>query len=85
MPASFDLADDLGAGGAGAGLAAVLLDDERHAVVAGDRAELLEPLDPELAVAAPGVAEGEHLRHAGRRRLADALACRTSRPSGASG
>ena len=35
-----DLADDRGAGGAGAGLAAVLLDDDRHAVVAGDRAEL---------------------------------------------
>ena len=71
-PLVADLADDLGAGGPGAGLAAVLLDDDRHAVVAGHRAELLEALDPELAVAALGVAEGQHLGNARRGRLPDA-------------
>ena len=45
----------------------------RHAVVARDGAELLEPLDPELAVASAGVAEGEHLGNAARRGLADPL------------
>src|SRR5438105_448092 len=41
-----DLADDLGTGGAGAGLAAMLLDDDAHALVASDGAQLLEALDP---------------------------------------
>src|SRR5262249_42727986 len=71
-PLIADLADDRGAGGPRARLAAVLLDDEGHAVVAGHRAELLEPLDPEPAVAPLGVAEGEHLRDSPGRRLADA-------------
>ena len=65
-----DLAGDLGAGRAGAGLAAVLLDDDQHAVVAGHRAQFLEALDPELAVAALGVAERQHVRHARGRRPA---------------
>ena len=65
------LADDRGAGGAGAGLAAVLLDHDRHTVVPRHRPELLEPLDPELAVAAPGMTEREHVPQRAGRRLAD--------------
>ncbi len=54
-PLVADLADDGGARGPRAGFAAVLFDDDRHTVVACHRAELLESLDPEFAVAAPGV------------------------------
>src|SRR5205807_4698751 len=51
------LARDAGARRPGAGLAAVLLDDKKHAVLARQRAELAEALGPELAVAAARVPE----------------------------
>ena len=58
-------ASDLGAGRAGAGLAAVLLDHEQHAVVAGPGSQVLEAFDPQLVIAPLGVAERQHLRHLG--------------------
>ena len=70
-PGVVDLADDLGAGGSRPGLAAVLLDDDRDAMIARHRAKLLEPLDPEFAVATAGVAEGEYLGNATRLGLED--------------
>src|SRR5262249_53009903 len=71
-PLVIDFADDLGAGGTCARFAAVLLDDDRHAMVACHGTELLESFDPQPAVAAFGVAEREHLADAPGRRLPDA-------------
>src|SRR5438874_9635897 len=56
------LADDFGTGGASARLAAVLFDDDHHAMIAGNRPELLESLHPELPVPPFGMSECEHLR-----------------------
>src|SRR5262245_53878898 len=43
-------AGDGGTGGSGAGVAAVLFDNEEHAVLPGDRPQFLETLDPDLVV-----------------------------------
>ena len=63
---------------------AVLLHHEQHAVVAGDRAQLLEPLHPELAVGPFGMAERQHVRNSSGLCLQDAV-LRTSIAFGCSG
>ena len=71
IPASLTARDDLRARGSRPGLAAVLLDDDRDATIARHGSKLLEPFDPEFAVASAGVAEGEHLGNATRLGLED--------------
>ncbi len=66
-------ANDLGAGFAGSGRAAVLFDDDQHSVVASDRAEGFESLDPHRAVATLRMSEGQHLADPRRRGLLDPL------------
>src|SRR4051812_27200273 len=68
-----DLANDFGAGGACARLSAVLLHDDGHSVITRHGSKLPEPLDPELAIAPLGMAEGEHLGNAAGLSLADAV------------
>src|SRR5262249_53866894 len=70
-PLIVHLANDLGTGGPGPSLTAMLLDDDHDPVIPSHGAELFESLDPELAVAAAGMSKGEHLRNATRFRLAD--------------
>ena len=70
MPAIIHFADDLAGDLA---RFAVLFDDEQNAEVAGDRAELLESLDPELAILAVGVAERQDVRDFGGGGLLEAV------------
>ena len=44
---------------------AVLFDDEKHSVIAGDRPQLLEPRDPHAAVVAARMAKRQHLPDTG--------------------
>ncbi len=75
------LADNLGQGGPGAGVAAVLLDRDQHAVIPRDRPQFLEIAHPHLAIVAPRVAHGQHLADPRRGGLADAAAsCRRASP-----
>jgi hypothetical protein len=53
-----DLTHDFRASGTGAGVASVLFEHDKDPVVARDRTEFLEALDPQFAVAAFGVTEG---------------------------
>src|SRR5262249_33952513 len=78
------LTDDFGAGRAGAGFTAVLLDDKHHPVVASDGPQDLEALDPKLAIATLGMAKSDHLANAGRPACSRRLR-KTSSPLGASG
>src|SRR5271157_5049607 len=70
-PGVVNLAHNVRARGSRPGLTAVLLDDDRDATIARHGSKLLEPLDPEFAVASAGVAEGEYLGNATRPGLED--------------
>src|SRR5207249_11186340 len=67
------LADNLHQAGPGTGVAAVLLDGDDHAIVAGERPQFLEALDPHPGVVAPRAAHGQNLADSRRGRLADAV------------
>ncbi|MEZ5361761.1 MAG: hypothetical protein R2748_05285 [Bryobacterales bacterium] len=66
-----DLVNDTKTVQAGGGVAAMLLDENGHAVVARDGAELLEVLDPDLFPARLDVPEGQHKGNAGGGGLLD--------------
>ncbi len=59
--------------GAGAGLAAVLLDHDQHSIVPGDWSEDLQTLHPHRSVGGPGTAEGQDVPDSSSRRLENAL------------
>ncbi len=65
--------DDLCTGLPRACRTAVLLDDQQHVIVTGDRTQLLESFDPQLAIAALGMPEREDLWDAGRGGLTKAV------------
>lgn len=68
-----DVGEDAGAELAGTGVAAVLLDEERDAVVTSGSGEGAEVCEKAFALAARGFAEGEEVRNAGGAGLGQAL------------